>query len=170
MKAADLDILLQEGEGDMLEYKEGLSSTFAREVVAFANTAGTWIQDIARKNCDPPVKIPVQCTSEVTQQFTTPVGTKLALSRHQDQIHDTAHDEAYETVECTPQVPPKYPVSTPQDRGQVAGQVTGQVVPQIGTKSGLSKDQVKIIKKCLYDSNTTAGRSVHENSEKETQS
>ena len=26
MKAADLDILLQEGEGVMLEYKEGLSS------------------------------------------------------------------------------------------------------------------------------------------------
>ena len=40
MKAADLDILLQEGEGVMLEYKEGLSGSFARELVAFANTAG----------------------------------------------------------------------------------------------------------------------------------
>ena len=40
MKAADLDILLQEGEGVMLEYKEGLSSSFARELVALANTAG----------------------------------------------------------------------------------------------------------------------------------
>jgi predicted HTH transcriptional regulator len=40
MKAADLDILLQEGEGVMLEYKEGLPSSFARELVAFANTAG----------------------------------------------------------------------------------------------------------------------------------
>jgi hypothetical protein len=79
MKAADLDILLQEGEGIMLEYKEGLSSSFARELVAMANTAGgrillgvrddgtikgiadtnqlrARIQDIAR-NCDPPVKI-----------------------------------------------------------------------------------------------------------------
>lgn len=79
MKAADLDILLQEGEGVMLEYKEGLSSSFARELVGFANTAGgrillgvrddgtvkgiadtnelrARIQDIAC-NCDPPVKI-----------------------------------------------------------------------------------------------------------------
>jgi ATP-dependent DNA helicase RecG len=79
MKAADLDILLQEGEGVMLEYKEALSSSFARELVAFANTAGgrillgvrddgtvkgiadtnelrARIQDIAR-NCDPPIKI-----------------------------------------------------------------------------------------------------------------
>ncbi len=79
MKAADLDILLQEGEGVMLEYKEGLSSSFARELVALANIAGgkillgvrddgtvkgipdsndlrARIQDIAR-NCDPPVKV-----------------------------------------------------------------------------------------------------------------
>ncbi len=75
MKAADLDILLQEGEGVMLEYKENIPSSFARELVAFANTAGgrillgvrddgtvkgipdtnevrARIQDIAR-NCDP---------------------------------------------------------------------------------------------------------------------
>jgi ATP-dependent DNA helicase RecG len=88
MKAADLDILLQEGEGVMLEYKEGLSASFARELVALANTAGgrillgvrddgtvkgiadtnelrARIQDIAR-NCDPPVKILVQRIGEVT--------------------------------------------------------------------------------------------------------
>jgi ATP-dependent DNA helicase RecG len=88
MKAADLDILLQEGEGVMLEYKEGLSSSFARELVALANTAGgrillgvrddgtikgiadtnqlrARIQDIAR-NCDPPVKILLQHIREVT--------------------------------------------------------------------------------------------------------
>ena len=88
MKAADLDILLQEGEGVMLEYKEGLSSSFARELVALANTTGgrillgvrddgtvkgiadtnqlrARIQDIAR-NCDPPVKILVQRIGEVT--------------------------------------------------------------------------------------------------------
>ncbi len=87
MKAADLDILLQEGEGVMLEYKESLSSSFARELVGFANTAGgkillgvrddgtvkgiadtnplrARIQDIAR-NCDPPVKILLQRISEV---------------------------------------------------------------------------------------------------------
>ncbi|MDP1989446.1 MAG: ATP-binding protein [Syntrophales bacterium] len=87
MKAADLDILLQEGEGVMLEYKESLSSSFARELVGFANTAGgkillgvrddgavkgiadtnplrARIQDIAR-NCDPPVKILLQRIGEV---------------------------------------------------------------------------------------------------------
>lgn len=40
MKAADLDILLQEGEGVMLEYKERVSASLAREMAAFANTAG----------------------------------------------------------------------------------------------------------------------------------
>lgn len=88
MKAADLDILLQEGEGVMLEYKEGISSSFARELVALANTAGgrillgvrddgavkgiadtnqlrARIQDIAR-NCDPPVKILLQRIGEVS--------------------------------------------------------------------------------------------------------
>lgn len=62
----------------MLEYKEGLPSSFVRELVAFANTAGgrillgvrddgtvkgiadtnelrAHIQDIGRK-CDPPIK------------------------------------------------------------------------------------------------------------------
>jgi len=88
MKQPDLDILLQEGEGTMLEYKENLSSSFARELVAMANTAGgkillgvrddgtvkgipdsndlrSRIQDIAR-NCDPPVKVLVQRVGEVT--------------------------------------------------------------------------------------------------------
>ena len=88
MKISDLDILLQEGEGVMLEYKESLSSSFARELVAFANTAGgkillgvkddgsvkgiadtnesrARIQNIAR-NCDPPVKILQQHIGDVT--------------------------------------------------------------------------------------------------------
>ena len=87
MKRLDIDILLQEGEGTMLEYKENLSSSFARELVAMANTAGgkillgvrddgtvkgfpdsneqrARIQDIAR-NCDPPVKVLVQRVGEV---------------------------------------------------------------------------------------------------------
>ncbi|MBI4481524.1 MAG: ATP-binding protein [Acidobacteria bacterium] len=80
MKQRDLDILLHEGEGSMLE--ESLSSSFARELVGFANSAGgkilfgvrddgtavgvhdsnelrARIQDMAR-NCDPPVKILVE--------------------------------------------------------------------------------------------------------------
>ena len=40
MKQSDLDILLREGEGSMLEYKESLSSSFARDLVAFANSSG----------------------------------------------------------------------------------------------------------------------------------
>ena len=40
MTTADLDILIQQGEGVTLEFKESLSSSFAREVVALANTVG----------------------------------------------------------------------------------------------------------------------------------
>mgnify|MGYP002683261139 CR=1 FL=1 len=40
MNKNDLNILLQEGEGSMPEYKESISSSLSREFVAFANTAG----------------------------------------------------------------------------------------------------------------------------------
>ena len=40
MKPEQLNILLQEGEGTLLEYKESLSASFARELVALANTLG----------------------------------------------------------------------------------------------------------------------------------
>ena len=79
MTPGDLRILIQEGEGTTLEFKESLSSSFARELAALANTIGgkillgvrddgtvigvhdsntlrSRIQDIAR-NCDPPVKV-----------------------------------------------------------------------------------------------------------------
>lgn len=88
MKPSDLEILLQEGEGTTLEYKEGFSSSFTREVVALANTIGgrillgvrddgtvagirdsnalrARIQDVAR-NCDPPVKVLVEQVGDVT--------------------------------------------------------------------------------------------------------
>lgn len=88
MRPASLEILLQEGEGTRLEYKESLSSSFAREVVALANTLGgkillgvrddgtisgvvdsnemrARIQDIAR-NCDPSAKVLVERVGEVT--------------------------------------------------------------------------------------------------------
>ena len=78
----DLQILLRQGEGTTLEYKEALSDSFARELVALANTRGgkillgvrddgsvagigdsnglrARIQDMAR-NCDPPVSIDVE--------------------------------------------------------------------------------------------------------------
>lgn len=87
MKQADLDILIQEGEGTTLEFKEGLSASFARELVAMANTIGgrillgvrddgtvagvedtnnlrARIQDIAR-NCDPPVHVMVEPVGRV---------------------------------------------------------------------------------------------------------
>jgi len=41
MRQTDLNILLHEGEGSMLEYKESFSSSLARELVAFANRPGT---------------------------------------------------------------------------------------------------------------------------------
>jgi ATP-dependent DNA helicase RecG len=84
---SELDILLQEGEGTMLEYKESLPSSFARELSALANTLGgkillgvrddgtvagirdtnelrARIQDIAR-NCDPPVHVVVEPVGKV---------------------------------------------------------------------------------------------------------
>ena len=79
IRPSDIDILVQQGEGTTLEFKESLSASFARELVALANTTGgrillgvsddgvvkgikdtnalrARIQDIAR-NCDPPVKV-----------------------------------------------------------------------------------------------------------------
>ena len=87
MKPKDIEILVQEGEGTTLEFKENLSASFARELVAMANTIGgrillgvrddgtvtgvkdsnslrARIQDIAR-NCDPPVKVLVEPVGEV---------------------------------------------------------------------------------------------------------
>jgi len=87
IKPADLEILIQEGEGTTLEFKEGLSASFARELVAMANTIGgriligvrddgtisgirdtnsmrARIQDIAR-NCDPPVQVILEPVGEV---------------------------------------------------------------------------------------------------------
>ena len=87
MTPGDLRILIQEGEGTTLEFKESLSSSFARELVALANTIGgkillgvrddgtvigvhdsntlrSRIQDIAR-NCDPPVKVLAEPVNEV---------------------------------------------------------------------------------------------------------
>lgn len=87
MTPDQVDILLQEGEGTMLEYKESLSASFARELVALANTLGgkillgvrddgsvagindsndlrARIQDIGR-NCDPPVQILVEPVGKV---------------------------------------------------------------------------------------------------------
>jgi len=87
MKQTDLDILLREGEGAMLEYKESFSPSLARDLAAFANSSGgkillgvrddgkvvgvrdsnhlrAQIQDIAR-NCDPPIRILVEAVGKV---------------------------------------------------------------------------------------------------------
>lgn len=80
--SADLGILIRQGEGTTLEFKESLSSSFVRDLVALANTIGgrillgvrddgavigvkdsnalrARIQNIAR-NCDPPVEVLVE--------------------------------------------------------------------------------------------------------------
>jgi len=87
LKHSDLEILLQEGEGTMLEYKEKPNKGFARSLSAFANTAGgkillgvndegkvlgiedtnelrADIQNLAR-NCDPAVQITLQTIGKV---------------------------------------------------------------------------------------------------------
>jgi ATP-dependent DNA helicase RecG len=40
MKQTDLDILIREGEGSMFESRESLSSSFARDLAALANSSG----------------------------------------------------------------------------------------------------------------------------------
>lgn len=40
MKKTDLNILLREGEGSMLEYKEFFSPSLARDLTAIANSSG----------------------------------------------------------------------------------------------------------------------------------
>jgi ATP-dependent DNA helicase RecG len=87
MKQTDLDILLREGEGSMLEYKEAFSSSLARDLAALANSSGgkillgvrddgkvfgirdsnqlrAQVQDIAR-NRDPTIKILVEALGRV---------------------------------------------------------------------------------------------------------
>jgi len=98
MRPADLNILLREGEGSMLEYKEALSSSMAREFAVFANTAGgkillgvrddgtvigvadsnalrARIQDIAR-NCDPPVEVRIEPVDRVIVVHVRESGSK----------------------------------------------------------------------------------------------
>ena len=87
LATSDIDILVQQGEGTTLEFKESLSASFARELVGLANTTGgrillgvsddgvvkgikdtnalrARVQDIAR-NCDPPVKVLVKPVGDV---------------------------------------------------------------------------------------------------------
>ncbi len=109
MKASDLDILLQEGEGTMLEYKENLSASFARELVALSNTAGgkillgvrdngtikgipdsnnlrARIQDIAR-NCDLPNPEVRAQVGTMEEPKTAQVGTMMKPMRHWNLPH-----------------------------------------------------------------------------------
>ena len=104
MTPDQLDIFLQEGEGTMLEYKESLSASFARELVALANTLGgrillgvrddgsvvgindsndlrTRIQDIAR-NCDPPVQVLVE-----------PVGNVMVVTVRESNANPAVRDQ-----------------------------------------------------------------------------
>ena len=90
MTPADLDLLIRQGEGATVEFKERVSQSLARQFTGFANAAGgtilvgvddtgsvvgvedsnalrARIQDLAR-NCDPPVPIVVE-----------PVGRVLAI-------------------------------------------------------------------------------------------
>lgn len=79
MKKQELDLVLQEGEGQFIEFKESFDKSLAKEIVAFANASGgkiflgindkgkvkgvnvnnklkSQLQDMAR-NCDPAIKI-----------------------------------------------------------------------------------------------------------------
>lgn len=79
MKQSDLDILLHEGEGFMLEYKESLSSSLARELVAFANSTGGKILPTSKKGH----RVTGEVRGEVTGKVWGEVGTKLGPSSDQ---------------------------------------------------------------------------------------
>ena len=82
MKKEEIDFILNEGEGQFIEFKEKLDKSLAKEIVALANASGgkvyigisdnneikginitnkqkSQIQDIAR-NCDPPLDIKIE--------------------------------------------------------------------------------------------------------------
>ncbi len=82
MKKEEIDFILNEGEGQYIEFKERIDKSFARELVAFANASGgkvyigisdnnkikginitnkqkSQVQDTAR-NCDPPINIKLE--------------------------------------------------------------------------------------------------------------
>ena len=141
MRAADLDILLQEGEGVMLEYKEGISGSFARELVAFANTAGGKILLGVRDNGTlPKGMLPEDLGSKSIRRnpliadllhriaFIEKAGT--GIRRMRDGAREMGYPEPEfiagnfftalfrpildDADQGTPQVPRKYPASTPQ--------------------------------------------------------
>ena len=79
---SDLRIILHEGEGQRIEFKESFSQSLARDIVAFSNALGgrvfvgvdnkgnlkginitntlkSQITDLAR-NCDPPIAVELQ--------------------------------------------------------------------------------------------------------------
>ena len=83
----DLDVILKEGEGYLVEFKESVSDSLSREMVAFANSSGgrifigisddkrlvgiqninrvkSQVQDIAR-NCDPPVQLELDTVDNI---------------------------------------------------------------------------------------------------------
>jgi len=87
MTEKELQFILSEGEGYLVEFKESLSDSMARELVAFANSSGgrifigisddvrivgtkisnrikSQIQDMAN-NCDPPIKLHLETVGKV---------------------------------------------------------------------------------------------------------
>ena len=113
MTPSDLEILVQEGEGTTLEFKEGVTSSLGREIVAFANTIGgkillgvrddgstagirdtnslrARIQDLAH-NCDPPVPVVVEpfgnvVVVHVKESDSKPVQCSVGFFRRQGAV------------------------------------------------------------------------------------
>ena len=102
--SADLEILIQQGEGATLEFKERLSSSFARELVALADSF---------------VTVTFRPNPEVRQA----AGGELTTT---PQVTDQV------TPEVAPEVAPEFaPEVTGQVAGQVTDQVTDQVTREV---------------------------------------
>ena len=169
MMPDQLNILLHEGEGTMLEYKESLSASFARELVALANTLGgrillgvrddgsvagikdsndlrARIQDIARKS--------IRRNALVADllhriEFIEKAGT--GIRRIRDDVREQGCPEpefetnGFFTVIFRPN--PSVRTQSAPSQGQVTDQVTDQVKKLLILFGNESLDAVKLMNK-----------------------
>lgn len=131
MKAADLDILLQEGEGVKLEYKESLSSSFARELVGLPK--GMTLSDLGRKSVRRNALI-----ADLLHRITFIEKAGTGIKRMRDEAHDQNcpapifEESGFFTAIFYP---------NPEVRAQT-GTVETPSPAQAGSKSGASREQV----------------------------
>lgn len=147
MKLADLRILIQEGESTTLEFKEGLSSSFAREMVALANTigfiemAGTGVKRIRNEAREGGYPEPEWETNGFTTVIFCPNPEVRAAA-------DTGPTQDQLMGSVTPQVSHKYPISSLQVRSILEALIQPESAEALQRVAGL-KDRVHFLRAYL---------------------